>query len=324
MLLTNSYMVVVCWSSSQMRSCLSEMEYAKEMRNVRHSYEFPKRLKGRADYYNFDDCTRFNKGYFYNLERNPLYDTDIIPHDAEYSQNVPKEWDMYNVRVTDLTTNEVIIERTWSSYPLGLMYKAYVRDYGEEEGQYEVAQLKAKFQKGVGLIEGTEEVVESQVVGLGASGAGNVADSRRIKDSEGDIRAAIEEMLVERGLDNEVDINDVDINYYGEDSDEVASAELCNGCYCHVFQDEQDAYNYVKNPENVEFTDFLESAQSDEDWVNYLINGGVDADEAEELVASGNWQRIKEIILDADGAEWFLGEYGGDVFYPEVGYVIYF
>ena len=151
-----------------------------------------------------------------------------------------------------------------------------------------------------------------------------IADSRRVSDSKDNVRAAIQEMLVERGLDSEVDINDVDINYYGEDSDEVAEAELCNGCVCHVFQDEQDAYDFVKNPDNVQFTDYLEGAQSDEDWIDYLIKGGVDADKAAELVETGNWQAIKEIILDSDGAEWFLGEYSGDMFYPEVGYVIYF
>lgn len=180
----NSYMVVVCWSWEQMKECERLMSNAKEMRNVRTSTSLPKRLNGKVDFYNFDEATRFSKYYFSYLERNPLYDRDILPHDAEYSQNIPDEFLFTSVHIENLENGEEWTERSMHDGVNDYWYNYALEEYSQKEGQYKVSLMKELRNKKNSFIEGSYGVMKSQVVGLGASGAGEVADSRKVSDAK--------------------------------------------------------------------------------------------------------------------------------------------
>lgn len=138
---------------------------------------------------------------------------------------------------------------------------------------------------------------------------------KKIKDDENKVLEALNELLVDTRKEKEEIFN---FEYFGENG-LVATAEI-DGCTAWVFNDEKDAYNYVLNEYG---PDYVESALPYDEWVSYLINGGVDEDEAESIIANGDWRAVTEIILDADGVEWFLGAYYGEVWYYG-DYVIYF
>lgn len=98
-----------------------------------------------------------------------------------------------------------------------------------------------------------------------------------------------------------------------------------SGCNIYIFDSEEDAYDYIVSGDgNQNAIDYVESAQTDEDWIKYLINGGVDAEEATDVITNQDWQRVVEIIIDAEGPEWFLSSYSGYCYHIETGKTIYY
>jgi len=107
----------------------------------------------------------------------------------------------------------------------------------------------------------------------------------------------------------------------------VNDHEFCGASNCHgyIYDSEEDAYNSIVNGENKRYAiDFVESAQSDDEWVDYLIRGGVNARKAKALVKNGLWDKIVKIIVDADGPRWFLSEYSGKVYTLPNGKLLYY
>lgn len=145
-----------------------------------------------------------------------------------------------------------------------------------------------------------------------------VRDSkRRVKDSdENSIKTAIDRVLSDYFPKLTVD----DYHFYGEREDGLLAEPEIDGCDMYVFKTEPEAKKYILDGYGVECVD---GAMRDDEWVDYLINGGVEPEAAEDLIARQDWQGVVEVILDTAGAEWFLSAYSGEVFY-EGDYVIYF
>lgn len=140
---------------------------------------------------------------------------------------------------------------------------------------------------------------------------------RRVKDSETDIKAAIDEVLADYFPNLTVD----DYHIYGDNEEDglLAQPEI-DGCDMYVFSSEYAANAYILDGYGI---DCVDGAMRDDEWVDYLINGGVEPDVAENLIATEDWQSVVEIILDSAGAAWFLTSYAGEVFHNG-GYAIYF
>ena len=146
---------------------------------------------------------------------------------------------------------------------------------------------------------------------------GEVSDSRRVKDSdENSIKAVIDEVLSDYFPDLTVE----DYHIYGEREDGLLAEPEISGCDMYVFETEYDAKAYILNGYGVECVD---GAMRDDEWVDYLISGGVEPDGAKDLIERQDWQGVVEVILNTAGAEWFLSSYSGEVFYNG-GYAIYF
>ena len=144
-----------------------------------------------------------------------------------------------------------------------------------------------------------------------------IGDSvRRVKDSESEIKAVIDEVLSDYFPDLTVE----DYHIYGEREDGLLAEPEISGCDMYVFKTESDAKAYILDGYGVECVD---GAMRDDEWVDYLINGGVEPETAEDLIERQDWQGVVEVLLDTAGAEWFLASYSGDVFYNG-GYAIYF
>lgn len=98
-----------------------------------------------------------------------------------------------------------------------------------------------------------------------------------------------------------------------------------NGCGGHIFKSEKAAYNAVlRGNEHQNALDYVECAMSDDEWVSYLVRGGVDKAAAEKIIERGQWNKVVKTILDADGAEWFLSQYSGTTHELSNGYILYY
>ena len=100
---------------------------------------------------------------------------------------------------------------------------------------------------------------------------------------------------------------------------------LDDGTNGSIFPSVEDARNSVLyGDDHQNAVDYVDGAQSDEDWIEYLINGGVDEETAETIIRNHDWDTVVEIIVDKCGPEWFLSTYSGEVYGLPDGSLLYY
>lgn len=95
----------------------------------------------------------------------------------------------------------------------------------------------------------------------------------------------------------------------------------------HIYSSIEDAYNDIVSPDGNEHQnaiDSLDGAQSEEDWIDYLIHGGVDPNKARKVIMSHDWDAVIKIIIKASGPEWFLSSYSGEVYDLDDGSLLFY
>ena len=142
-----------------------------------------------------------------------------------------------------------------------------------------------------------------------------VSDSRRVKDSESEIKAVIDDFVKKYYPKKTVE----EYNINGE-GNELLACPYIDGCWAYVFKSEEDAEQYVLSGA---FNDMLNGATDFDSWVHILESNGVETDYAEELLESNNWDEITRIMLDGEGCEFFMSGYAGQAYYVD-DHVIYF
>ena len=91
-------------------------------------------------------------------------------------------------------------------------------------------------------------------------------------------------------------------------------------CSAYIFQTEKEAFDYCLDEIG---PDYCECAMRDEDWVSYLIKGGVNPSLAKRIIRNGDWKEVTRIILDSEGPEFFLSSYSGQSWYLDNGKILY-
>ena len=125
----------------------------------------------------------------------------------------------------------------------------------------------------------------------------------------------VTDVLKRLGVGNLDSINWLGDNYF----------TMYDGSNGSVFQSEEDARNSVLHGDDHQnAVDLVYDAMTDEEWVDYLIRGGVDAKTAETIIRNQDWDKVVEIIVDADGPEWFLSTYSGEVHGLPDGSLLYY
>ena len=107
---------------------------------------------------------------------------------------------------------------------------------------------------------------------------------------------------------------------------------MSNNCFCdshgcngYIFDSENDATNSVLYGEDHQNAiDSVDGAQSDREWINYLIKGGVEPQLAKSIILNQEWDKVVEIIVSKDGPEWFLSDYSGQVYTLPNGKLLYY
>ena len=98
-----------------------------------------------------------------------------------------------------------------------------------------------------------------------------------------------------------------------------------HGCDGYIFNSEDDAINSLMNGDNYQNAiDYVNTSQSEEEWVRYLINGGVKPQIANSIIQNQDWDKVIEIIIDTVGPEWFLSQYSGEVHELPNGKLLYY
>ncbi len=93
----------------------------------------------------------------------------------------------------------------------------------------------------------------------------------------------------------------------------------------YIFDTEEEAEESVLNgDEHQNAIDYVNGAQTDEDWIKYLIKGGVNPSMAERIINNGDWNSVVNIIVDKEGPEFFLSTYSGRVNELPNGKLLYF
>lgn len=98
-----------------------------------------------------------------------------------------------------------------------------------------------------------------------------------------------------------------------------------HGCNGFIYNNEEEAKQSVLNgEEHQNAMDYVKDAQSPEDWIGYLVEGGIDENQAINMVRNGDWNGIVNVIVDKEGPEWFLSQYSGQVHELTNGQLLYF
>lgn len=116
-------------------------------------------------------------------------------------------------------------------------------------------------------------------------------------------------------------------NLYNGELEWVTDNYFCDehGFNGYIFDSEEEAANSVLNGDNHQNAiDLVDGAQTDEEWVSYLINGGVDESTAQQIIANHDWNKVVEIIVQNAGAEWFLSTYSGRIYNLPNGKLLYY
>lgn len=98
-----------------------------------------------------------------------------------------------------------------------------------------------------------------------------------------------------------------------------------HGCDGSIFKSEASARRSIISGDNRQNAiDYVNGAQTDEEWIDYLVKGGVDRKKAESIINKEQWGKVVNIIVDTDGPEWFLAQYSGSVHSLSNGYLLYY
>lgn len=92
-----------------------------------------------------------------------------------------------------------------------------------------------------------------------------------------------------------------------------------------IFRNEAEAEESILHGEDHQNAiDCVNGAMGDEEWIKYLIGGGVDDNIASRIIRKHNWDKVVEIIVSTDGPEWFLSTYSGYVHRLSDGSLLYY
>lgn len=98
-----------------------------------------------------------------------------------------------------------------------------------------------------------------------------------------------------------------------------------HGCYGYIFRSEEDAVNSILyGDDHQNAIDLVNGAQSDKEWVDYLIKGGIDKNVARAVISKQDWDSVVKMIVRKDGPEWFLSTYSGQVHHLSDGSLLYY
>ena len=98
-----------------------------------------------------------------------------------------------------------------------------------------------------------------------------------------------------------------------------------HGCSGSVCVDENDAYNRVLNgEEHQNAVDYVEGAQTDDEWIDQMLNAGVTRRVAESIIKNKKWDKLVELILEKNGPQYFLSGYSGEVYQLDDGLLLYY
>lgn len=138
---------------------------------------------------------------------------------------------------------------------------------------------------------------------------------RCLNEMNGDsIRQEVEGIVGENG--------DEIIEWY---DDEYGYFKTKDGNEGFVFDSIDDAKDCVLNgDEHQHALDFVEGALTEDGWVDYLKDTGVDQVEAIRVIQNQDWEELLRIIVNAFGPEWFLSSYRGEVYGLSNGSLLYY
>lgn len=98
-----------------------------------------------------------------------------------------------------------------------------------------------------------------------------------------------------------------------------------HGCDGSIFNSEEDAkYAVLSGDDHQNAIDYVNTAQSPKEWVDYLVAGGVDREKAINIIRNNDWDSVINIIVNSDGPEWFLSGYSGQVHQLSNGQILYY
>lgn len=124
----------------------------------------------------------------------------------------------------------------------------------------------------------------------------------------------IESFLKEKGLYN-APLEWIDDNYFRDS----------HGFDGYIFDTEDEAVESIMDGENYQnAVDYVEGAQTDEEWVDYLISGGVNPRLAKTIIANQDWDKVVTTILMHNGPEFFLSSYSGKKYQLPNGKLLYY
>lgn len=98
-----------------------------------------------------------------------------------------------------------------------------------------------------------------------------------------------------------------------------------HGCDGHVFDNSGAARESVASGfDHQNALDYVDGCMRDDEWVDYLIGGGLERDKAEEIIKAQDWEKVVSIVLKTSGPERFLSDYDGQVHVLSNGKLLYY
>lgn len=98
-----------------------------------------------------------------------------------------------------------------------------------------------------------------------------------------------------------------------------------HGCDGSIYNSEEEAEEDILNgSEHQNAVDYVEGAMTEEDWIDYLDKCGFDRNQAGDIIRSGAWGKLVEIIVGNEGPQFFLAQYSGKVHDLSNGMVLYY
>ena len=92
-----------------------------------------------------------------------------------------------------------------------------------------------------------------------------------------------------------------------------------------IYNSEEEAEEDILNgDEHQNAIDDVENAMTEEDWVDYLEHCGYNIQQAKDIIYSGAWGKLVEIIVGNEGPQFFLATYSGKVHSLSNGMVLYY
>lgn len=157
--------------------------------------------------------------------------------------------------------------------------------------------------------------------------AANMKNESRRSRMNRIIKESVRKVLKEDDMSTKNEVERL-VKRLGSSIDEwLSPTEFCDkhGCGGYIFNSEEEAYDSIINgDEHQNAVDYVDGAITDEEWVSYLVGGGIDEQTAQGIIANGDWDAVVGIIVDKEGPEWFLSQYSGRKYYLEDGQILYY